>query len=491
MSISRRSSFLVFLSAVCATGLYGQSDDKVSGAEQAFKLENTVPSGTPLRIALDQRMRIAHAGETVHGRVVETVYAFDEAVIPAGTVASGHIRSIAPVRARTRVLAYANGNFSPFHAYQLTFDQLTFPDGRKLSIHTTVSPGAAEIVRLVANPEKEKRKNAAARAAENAKKEASSKIHEGISEIKSPGRLARLKAFVLAQSPYRRQYIAMGTRFNATLQEAIPFGELTRTAKQLAAVGSEPAPDSTLHARLVSEVSSASAQRGTAILAMVTEPLYSPTHELILPVNSRLIGEVAQAKRGQKFHRNGELRVVFKRIETPEEISQVLSAADELKNEQAAETPQLHTRSQAMVGNLEGVEVDRAANMKLDEEGGARTTDSKKRYLTTGLALALAAASAHPDTEHGTVDSGGDPGVRTAAGGSGFGFTGALVGLAVMSTPVSMAFGAYGAATSVYSNFLSRGRDVVLPKDTPLEIGFGRPHTPATAGNAEESPERH
>ena len=39
-----------------------------------------------------------------------------------------------------------------------------------------------------------------------------------------------------------------------------------------------------------------------------------------------------------------------------------------------------HVRSQAMIGNLEGVEVDRKANMKLDEEGGARTTDSKTRY---------------------------------------------------------------------------------------------------------------
>jgi hypothetical protein len=94
-----------------------------------------------------------------------------------------------------------------------------------------------------------------------------------------------------------------------------------------------------------------------------------------------------------------------------------------------------------MVGNLEGVEVDRQAHMKLDEEGGARTTDSKTRYLSTGLAVLLAAAAAHPDAEHGTVDPGGDPGVRTAAGGSGFRLTGALLSFAVKSTPVSIAFG--------------------------------------------------
>jgi hypothetical protein len=43
-----------------------------------------------------------------------------------------------------------------------------------------------------------------------------------------------------------------------------------------------------------------------------------------------------------------------------------------------------------------------------------------------------------------------------------------------------MAFGAYGASASIYSNFISRGQDVVLPKDTPLEVGFGKPH-PAAA----------
>jgi hypothetical protein len=51
--------------------------------------------------------------------------------------------------------------------------------------------------------------------------------------------------------------------------------------------------------------------------------------------------------------------------------------------------------------------------------------------------------------------------------------------LAAKSTPVSIALGAYGASASIYTNFLSRGHDVVLPKDTPLEIGFGNPHPAA------------
>src|ERR1700730_309440 len=57
----------------------------------------TLSTGTPLRIAVAQRTRISHAGEVVHGRVVETVYAFDQEVIPAGSVATGRVKSIAPV----------------------------------------------------------------------------------------------------------------------------------------------------------------------------------------------------------------------------------------------------------------------------------------------------------------------------------------------------------------------------------------------------------
>ena len=230
-------------------------------------------------------------------------------------------------------------------------------------------------------------------------------------------------------------------------------------------------PDSTLKARLVAEVSSATATRGTPVTAVLTEPLYSPAHQLILPANSRLIGEVVKTKSARKLHHNGELRVIFERIETSDESLQALAQVQRDAQAQAE-------RSQAMVGNLEGMEVDRRANMQLDEEGGARTTDRKTRYLSSGLAVMLAAAASHTEMEHGATETAG-PGVRTAAGGSGFRLTGALLSLVAKSTPVSVAIGAYGASMSIYANFLSRGRDVVLPKDTPLEIGFGPPHTKA------------
>ena len=171
----------------------------------------------------------------------------------------------------------------------------------------------------------------------------------------------------------------------------------------------------------------------------------------MLPANSRIFGEVTQAKPAGKMHHNGELRVVFERIATPE--GQV----------------------QPMHGSLEGVKVSRNANMKLDSEGGAHVTDSKSRYFSTGLAVVVAAAAAHPESDNGASDGLADPATRTAAGGSGYKLVGAVVGLASNSKAFSSTLGIYGAATSVYSHFLSRGKDVVLPKDTPIEITFGPP----------------
>ena len=147
------------------------------------KISLHLPDGTPLRIALDQRTRVDHPGEIVHGRVVETVYAFDQPVIPAGSIVSGRIISISPVSGVKRTRAYASGNFSPFHKYEVTFEMLTLPNGRQFPIKTTVSSGTAEVVHLVSNPDKAKQKSAAGRAADNTKQEAKGKVQEAREQV--------------------------------------------------------------------------------------------------------------------------------------------------------------------------------------------------------------------------------------------------------------------------------------------------------------------
>jgi len=433
-------------------------------SEPLVRIPLALSEGTALRVVIDQRARISHVGEPVLGHVVETVYAFDEPVIPAGSLVTGRVTRIEPVSLARRISSYANGNFSPFRRYTVTFDRVSLSDGREVAISTTVAPGSAEVVHLVSkhstkDAKEGEHKSLAGRAADSAKQEVKDRIHEASNaahqaadEIRTPGKIERCKQFLEEQVPYRRQYVTVGTRFSASLNQPLYFGAALRTQQQMAAVGSTPPADVLLHARLMLEVSSATATRGNPVIAELTEPIYSEDRRLVLPAQSRLIGQVVEARHARHLHRNGELRVIFEHLEVP---------GGDLQRVQ---------------GSLEGIEVARSAHLKLDEEGGAHATDSKTRYLSTGVALLMAAVAAHPDAEHGTLDQAGDPAVRAGAGASGFGLAGTLIGLAAKSNAVSIIFSAYGASASIYTNFLSRGRDVVLPKNVPMEIGLGAPH---------------
>jgi hypothetical protein len=57
-----------------------------------------------------------------------------------------------------------------------------------------------------------------------------------------------------------------------------------------------------------------------------------------------------------------------------------------------------------------------------------------------------------------------------------------IVGLTARSRAVSLGFGSYGAAMSVYSHFLARGRDVVYPKDMAMVIGLATREGKAAPG---------
>jgi len=204
------------------------------------KIDLRVPEGTTLRIDLDQRTRISHPGDAVHGKVVETVYAFDQPVIPAGSVATGHVIKVDNVTAVRRTMSYANGDFSPFHKYGVAFDTVTLPDGRQLPVATTVTAGTAQVVHL--STAAEKQKTAAQRAADAGKgkiHEAQDQIHQSWEQVTAPGKMDRLKRYIVAQSPYRHQYIEPGTRFNADLDNAISFGEIQRTSDDFTALAQD------------------------------------------------------------------------------------------------------------------------------------------------------------------------------------------------------------------------------------------------------------
>ena len=420
----------------------------------------TVPAGTPIRVALSGRVRIARQGTPLTGKVTDTIYAFDQPVIPAGSEVRGQVTQVAPVPKMRRIMAIANADFSPPHEYEVTFDKLILNGGKVFPLQATAAPGTQEVIHLASSSAQPQKKNVAGDWSKRQKQAIRDQLRNAKAQVNSPGRIDRAKQFLLAQLPYRRQYLAADTRFDADLTAPLDFGVTTRSPEQLSSLGNEITPDSTLHARFVDEVSSATARNGSEIQAVVTEPLFDASHHLVIAVNSRLVGKVTQAQPARRLHHNGELRVTFEQVTTPEGMPQ------------------------AVQGNLSGVTVDRSANVKIDEEGGTRVTDNKSRYLMTGLSLTIAAFAARGDPDATSGSGGINPGQAGVAGVSGFKLVGAVVSLGARSRVFSSVLGGYGAARSVYSHFLSRGRDVVLARDTAVEVTIGdrRPPAEVTTG---------
>ncbi|HXC31308.1 MAG TPA: hypothetical protein VNZ56_02480 [Verrucomicrobiae bacterium] len=440
--------------------LLGQSEQQpspnaASGAPHTVELE--VPAGTPLPVVLADEVRIRKPGQVIHGKIAEPVYAFDQLVVPAGSEVSGSVTRIAGISAWQRTLAALDANFSPTRDVEITFDQLTLPDGHRVPLHTQVSPASQGVLQLAtaADPDdaNKGKKNAAAKLASDKVSEKKQEIgrewHAAVEQVKTPGKMHRLKRIFLAEMPVHPQYFDAGTRFNAELLDPLNFGTEEVTSEKIQMVGTAPTAGSVIHALLETPLSSASAQRGEEVSAIMTEPLITNS-QLILPEGTILKGSVLQVQAARRLHRNGQLRIVFHQVVPP----------------QAAE--------QQVEASLEGVEVKDDQNLSLDSEGGAQATTPKTRYLTTGISIALAVTTALPDPDAGASgQSVGELGGRAATGASGFRAIGFALGALVKSRPLAAGMGAYGAGMSVYANFLSRGHDVVYPKDTAMAIGFG------------------
>lgn len=408
-----------------------------------------VPKGTPLQIALDKEVRVQKIGQPIHGRVVQPVYAFDRLVVPVGAEVMGHITNIEPIPGKLRTLSVLNANFTPAHKIDVEFTDLVLADGRHFPLRTVVTPGSGQVMQLLAAGEDSKRKGAKQAVSEKmkaARQEAKREWESAMKQVKAPGKMHRLSRFAVAQLPAHPQYIDAGTLYFAELQEPLDFGAEPLTAKTASAIGTSPPPGSLVHALLVTPLNSATTQKGAEVEAVLSQPLFDGDR-LLLPQGSKLKGTVLQAQPARRMARNGELRIVFHELVPPDGVAQKVDAS------------------------LEGLEAGQADHVHLDSEGGARATSPATGLLSVGVSVGLGATSFVGDTL-------ADADSRAAGGATGFKLVGIVVGVAVRSQPLGMAMGAYGAAQSLYAHFLARGRDVVFPKNTVMEIGFGARSVP-------------
>ena len=424
----------------------------------------TIAKGAPLQVALDQEVKVKKVGQPVHGRVVEPVYAFDRIVVPVGSEINGKVTKIEDLSGGKRTLAALNADFTPQRKVEVGFDELILADGRRFPLHTSVTPGSGQVIELVtATDKQEKKKNAVKDKASEKTKEAKQQAHQqwdnAMKQLKTPGRVHRLERYGEAQLPVHKQYIPAGTVYFAELEDTLNFGSEVMTVPMASSIGTSIPEGSVVQARLVTPLSSATSHQGEDVEAVLSQPLMDGDR-LILPQGSRLKGTVKQAQPARRMKKNGQLRIAFSELVPPDGIEQ------------------------KVVSTLEGVQAGKDANVKLDSEGGAEATTSKSRYLGTAVSLGLAMMAAGSAQDH---DGDGASHSGATGGLGGFKLVGMVVGTVARSRAFGTTMGAYGAAASIYTHFMARGREVEFPKNTAMQIGIGT-RAAATPTSQKEPP---
>jgi hypothetical protein len=413
-------------------------------------IELVVAQGVPLRVILKKPLPIKSVGEPIQAYLAEPIYAFDRVVVPEGTEVDGHITELVSPSKIKRTAAYLNEDFSPHRAVKFEFDTLVLKDGSRMPLHTKVLPNIGPVVHLEANPQA---KNSTVHKAKGA-------IRKEWDQVKAEAKPSRLwiraKEFVWGEWPYHKQQLPAGSVFDVELEQPLDFGIAIVPAAEMGAMGQLPAENSAAYARLTTSLSSATAHVGTPVVAVITRPVFSSDKKLLLPVGTELQGIVVQARPARRLHRNGQLHFTLQRIQLPSGTPEPIEMA------------------------LEGIEVPKASHIQLDTEGGTSVADDKQgRVLSTALSVMIASSTLDGGREHHQVDSTGDPGNRSVAGASGYKLIGFVLAFGIQSRIYGQVLGFLGAGESAYVHFIVRGQDLVLLKDTPIEVSFGQHRRPS------------
>jgi hypothetical protein len=424
------------------------------GPADSAALPLTLPLGTPLYVVLMKTIPINHAGVHVEGKVVENVYVFDHLVIPKGSRVMGQVTEVDNAPRKERALAIANGHFTPLRQAHMDFDTLVKADGTRIPLQTNVLQGAPRMVHIVAGGNEKEKKAREPNTVNQIYHHFSNQEKAAIKRVTSPGKMQRLKAAFIASLPYHRPVLKVGTYFTAELKVPLTLGTEIPPPKPLETTRREIPSGSLVHIRLVSPLSSATARPDTPVCGVVWEPLFSADHALILPEGAQVTGTVTQVLPARRFGRSGQVRFVFRELRVPSGSVQKIQAS------------------------VQGIDAASQADLQLDAEGGVHAVPPNY-YALTGLEIFLAATPLnlsggrhgfHPGSaQHHNVDY-----PKAAIKGTlGMGLAGAIVTIVAHSRPVSTAFASYGVGWRVYSHFLARGENVVLPRNTLMDIRFG------------------
>ena len=403
----------------------------------------TVDKGFPLQVVLSEKLRYKE-NEIVRATLAEPVFSFDRQVIPRGAQLEGTITALGKPGKWTRISALLSGNFTPLRVPQITFHTLILEGGRRIPIETYVVAGVDGLVRS---------------------DKTSVGVGDSFAPIPKKSGKDLLKKAVAGLAPFHNQQASAGTRLTAVLQEPVEFGVADFEDEALADIGSEISSDTIVTAQLVTALDSGTTHVGSTVEARLIRPVFSEDGRLIYPVGSLLHGTVTEVRPAGSRHRNGQLSFSLTTITPPDSwLSSQLPA-------------------QNITGDLVSMQINHEMKGLVIKGGNtARIAESKKRWIAPAWALIKAERSfgASADSfDEALLGAYRGKFLKQFAGGdgSGFGLPASISG--AMFPPLGIGFSLFGAARSIYGNFLARGRDIILPETTPIEIRLS-PRTQAT-----------
>jgi hypothetical protein len=267
----------------------------------------------------------------------------------------------------------------------------------------------------------------------------------------APGKMDRFEQFAFNQLPYHPQRVWRASQFDAELRRPLDLQPLELNEEEksshCATLPDDQLPPATLHARLLTGISSKNASAGQTVDAVLAQPVYeSGSNRLVLPEGAPLQGTVLRAKPAKMFGRPGVLRFTLKQVSVPPGDS----CAD-----------QARARELSIHGQLTGVESAPGDNVKLDSEGEAQAGPAPNRLLAP-LVLGVLLARTFGD-------DGSNAGTGAVSGG-GFGLAGRVVSIATRNANVTAGFAFYALGKSVVRRFILRGHEVEFPRNTRFDI---------------------
>ena len=443
MKVRNFRSVLAWHLGLCLSCALGAQDRTTT-----FTSSRILPAGSLLRVQLDRTAKIS-VGTAVTGHLLDPVYLSDREVLPAGALVTGHVLDTSAVPAKDRVWELLNGDLTPTRMPHLVFETVELPDSTILHMHAAANERTATLIHM-----RSTQKRGRIALFSMAKEQAHERLQRARETYIAPGRKDRLEKFVFDQLPYHPQRIWRATQFDAELSEQVKMEAtpVEASAAACAQVPEDQLPATTLHARLLTGISSKTAKPGDSVDAVLARPVYAEAKnpgaagELLLPEGAHLRGTVLRARPARMFSRPGVLRFALKQVSVaPEETCSVQQRAREL----------------AIFGQLSAAESTPGENVTINSEGEARAGPSPNRLLAP-LTLAVLLARTRGDD--------GDNAGTGATSGGGFGLVGRVVSLAARNANVTAGFAYYALGKSVIRRFILRGHQVEFPRNTRFDI---------------------